>query len=313
MRTISLTKALRALRRNAMLHGLARLGERRRRILAWRVMQAAGVSEVTFTRDGLTWRVPAGDSHIGFGLFVEGGFAQGAIEVLLAWLQAQGRAPGPEDVIVDIGANIGTTCIPMVRACGCRAVAVEPMPEIVARLRDNVDRNGMADRIVLVEAAIARTAGRVVMQAGHDIGAATVVPPLHAAAINRGDLADVVGMPLSELLTRAGVHPSEVALVWADAQGSESDVIETGEALWARGVPLWAEFEPGLLAQHGGVEAFFAATRRHFDRFIEAPRLLRDGPSAAPHDIARLPAVLAGVPIQTDVLLLSPSLSARLP
>lgn len=309
MSTGSLTERLRALRRTALFHSLSWLGERRGRILAWRAMQAAGVSTVTFSRNGLNWRVPAGDSHIGFGLFVEGGFAQDTIDSLLAWLYAQGRKPGPGDVIVDVGANIGTTCIPMVRACGCRAVAIEPIPAIFTLLCENVELNGLAGRFALVEAAVTSSPGHVSMELGSDIGGATLVSESRNSPGRPvgADLIDARGETLANLLTGAGVQPSDVALVWADVQGSETAVIETGAALWSRGVPLFAEFEPGLLAQHGGVAAFYEAASRHFERFVEARRLLCDGVGATPQDISRLSDVLAREPLQTDILLLPAS------
>ncbi len=299
----------RSLRRTALLRGLSLLGERRRRILAWQAMAAAGVQLATFSRNGLTWRAPVGDSHIGFGLFVEGGFAQASIDLLVAWLRARGRTLGGADVIVDVGANIGSTCIPIVRAAGCRAVAIEPEPGVFALLRENVERNGLADRCILIDAAVAVTGGQVTMTLGTDIGAASVVSemPGRPASSIRGSRFDVRALPLGDAISGAGVHPSEVALVWADVQGSEAAVIETGEALWSLGVPLWAEFEPGLLTMHGGVERFYTAASRSFDRFIEARRLFAEGLEAAPQDISRLREVLDLTPQQTDVLLLPPT------
>lgn len=113
-----------------------------------------------------------------------------------------------------------------------------------------------------------------------------------------------------DALAQAGVTPSEVALVWADVQGSETAVITTGADVWARGVPLWAEFEPGLLAHHGGVDAFFDAARAHFAHFIEAHDLIRFGTGAVPVPISRLAETLSKEPLQTDVLLLPPTFTA---
>lgn len=270
-------------------------------------MAATGVTTLTFTRDGLTWRVPVGDPHIGFGLFVEGGFEQGKIDALLGWLKAHGHAPGPGNVVVDIGANIGSTSIPIVRAHGCRALAIEPMPVTFAMLRDNVALNGLQESFVLVNAAIVTAASPVAMETSDNIGAATVrsATEPETQPSNTDPTVTVDGLPLVDALAQAGVRPSEVALVWADVQGCETAVITTGAALWARGVPLWAEFEPGLLARHGGVEAFFEAARTHFDHFIEAHDLLRSGAQAVPLPIDQLADALSVVPLQTDVLLLS--------
>ncbi len=270
-------------------------------------MAATAVTTVTFTRKGLTWRVPAGDPHIGFGLFVEGGFGQDRIDALLGWLDAQGRVLDPGDVFVDIGANIGSTSIPVVRARGCRALAIEPVQATYDLLRENVELNGLGASFMFVNAAIVASSSRVVMETGENIGAAAVRPASEStsSATSGGALTTAAGLSLGDALAVAGVTPSQVALVWADVQGCETAVIDTGADLWARGVPLWAEFEPGLLALHGGVDGFFDAARTHFDHFIEAHDLLRAGPAAVPQPIDRLTDTLSRVPLQTDVLLLS--------
>lgn len=267
-------------------------------------MAATGVSTATVLRDGLQWRVPVGDPHVGFGLFVEGGFEREKIDTLLAWLDRRGRAPGAADVIIDVGANIGSTCIPVVRARGCHAVAIEPVPGTSALLRQNVELNGLSESIRVIEAAVVTVSGPVLMEVSDNIGAAAVNPVESATSIS------VAGAPLSELLAEAGVQTAAVSLVWADVQGCETAAIETGADLWARGVPLWAEFEPALLARHGGVTRFIDAAHRNFDRFIEAHDLLASGAATRPEPISRLAGVLSRELIQTDVLLLPPAFPA---
>ena len=302
----------RTLRRGGLRRALSLMTVRRRRILAWHAMAATGVSTVTFAREALIWRVPVGDPHVGFGLFVEGGFERAKIDALLRWLIARGRGPGPGDVVVDVGANIGTTSIPIVRTCGCRAVAIEPVLTTFALLRQNVELNDVAGSIRLVNAAVVPVSGRCTMALSDNIGAAEVRPSSENPPVDTDGAMtiEVAGMSLTDALASAEVNVDDVSLVWADVQGCETAVILTGTALWARGVPLWAEFEPGLLARHGGVEAFVAAARHAFDRFIEAHDLLRLGPLAEPQSTNRLAEVLSREPVQTDVLLLPPGWTA---
>lgn len=64
---------------------------------------------------------------------------------LLAELDA---ACGPDDVIFDVGANVGAVALALTsEAPGRRVVAVEPSPPTVERLRANVRLNGLEDRI----------------------------------------------------------------------------------------------------------------------------------------------------------------------
>lgn len=58
------------------------------------------------------------------------------------------------DLFVDVGAHIGLTTIPILRALPeLRAVCVEPHPFNVELLRENLRRNGLEERVTVVQAA----------------------------------------------------------------------------------------------------------------------------------------------------------------
>ena len=73
---------------------------------------------------------------------------------------------------------------------------------------------------------------------------------------------------LDEVLRSCHVEPSQVAFVWADAQGSEGSVIRTGEELWRAGAPLWAEVAPMLIRRQGDPNRFLDDAERNFRQFI---------------------------------------------
>ena len=61
----------------------------------------------------------------------------------------------PGDVAIDAGAYIGIVSIYLAKKWpGVRVIAVEPVPENVALLRRNLETNGVADRVEVVEKAI---------------------------------------------------------------------------------------------------------------------------------------------------------------
>jgi len=255
--------------------------------------------------------VPVGDPHIGFGLFVDDGFQQPQLRALMAWLKAHGRGVNSGSVFVDVGANIGTTSIPVAREYGCRVLAIEPVQTTFELLRQNVSANGLVDDIILVNAAVFERPEMVRMALSYDSGAAFVArqgTPSEIHAASRACI-DCQGMPLGALLATKGIVPADVSLVWADVQGCEVDVIDTGVEIWAAGAPLWAEFETPMLALQGALDGFFVAAERNFDRFIDARDLLREGVECQPQPIAMLSQVLARNPdrlFSTDVLLLPP-------
>lgn len=93
-----------------------------------------------FTRDGLVFRLdPAQyvDRHI----FEHGIYERRFLELL------RGRFE-PGSIALDIGANIGNHAIFLADTFAC-IHAFEPNPEIVRRLKDNIDRNDLSARVVI--------------------------------------------------------------------------------------------------------------------------------------------------------------------
>lgn len=284
---------------------------------ALHLLTGLGVS-LTFERDGLIWTVPPGEDGIGEDLFRTGAYSGETIDAVRAFV-AQYR-PGRQ-WIVDVGANIGTTTIPFVRA-GFHVIAIEPVPATLRYLRSNLEANGLAGQVRVVEGAVAARLEEVLITTSTSLGSSEVVSAASSTAgfemrYGRGETIRVRALGLVQAIEEAAVAPESIALVWADTQGSETAVIETGAALWAAGVPLFAEFWLGGLASKGGVDGFVEHASRHFRQFIDAAnhgRLLAGAldqdadqrPEARPvAELRDLAEEVASYPAQfTDILLL---------
>jgi len=284
--------------------------------LALHLLTGLDVS-LTFERDGLVWTVPPGEDGIGEDLFRTGTYSGATIDAVRAFVTK--HRPGCQ-WIVDVGANIGTTTIPFARA-GFQVVAIEPVPAVLRYLRRNLEANDLADRVRVFENAVAPGSGEVLIATSTSFGNSEVVSTASSAAglearYRRAETIRVPGLGLGDAVDAVGVPPESIALVWSDTQGSETAVIETGTALWAAGVPLFAEFWPGGLASKGGVDAFIDQAGRHFRQFIDGAndgRLIVENletgaARAEPRPVAELSDLaeeVAGYPGQfTDVLLL---------
>jgi FkbM family methyltransferase len=299
-------------RRYALLWALETIGVRRRRIVAWRAMAGSGVCDVTFERDGMVWTTSPDDESIGFPLFTDGGHHMQEVGALLAWMLRCGMLSESRNVVVDVGANIGSTCIPIVRAAGCRALAIEPAAENFRRLMMNVAANGLADRILLAPKAVLRTPGTVKMCLTERASGGNFVwrdGVEDMAQVDVAGVEDVEADALTSIIASVGLCDEQIALVWADVQGCEADVVESAAHLWELGVPLWAEVEPHSLARQGSLARFADVTGAHFDRFIDTRNLIRFGEAACPVPIAELKSLIAGITpeqVNTDVLFLPP-------
>lgn len=292
------------------------LSVRRRRRLAWHAMRAVDVRTITFERDGIVWSVPELDD-IAYYLFVDGSFQIREWRSLIEWMRCYRVLSGSRNVIADVGAHIGSTCIPLVREAGCRALAIEPVAKNFRMLKINVEANGLGERILLAKKAVLRAPERVTLCVTRGNSGGNFVCRRSVAGIAPGDVAgyeQVEGEALTAIIRSAGLGVDEIALVWADVQGCELEVIESGACLWEAGVPLWAEVEPHSLIRQECQESFAARVAAHFDRFIASRELLRLGAKAHPVPIGELEALVRGItPEQgnTDVLFLPPRFPAR--
>jgi FkbM family methyltransferase len=266
--------------------------------------------EITFRRNGTRWTALPWDHIISETLFVYGSFQGREVRALLDWLSRHRCFVAARDVVIDLGANIGTSTIPIAQHTGCRVVAVEPVPEIFTILCRNVADNGLASRVTCVQAAINRAVSgrvRMILPANNGGGSEVSRPdrePSFAGQERVRGTVDVPAMGLDDLLDAQRIKPDQVAFVWSDTQGCEAEVIETGPRLWAAGVPLFAEFDPRTWGGPNDAAALLAAATARFAAFIPAETLIADA-ATKPRPIAELADFSCTIgPEGTDILLL---------
>ncbi|HYV88075.1 MAG TPA: FkbM family methyltransferase [Candidatus Polarisedimenticolia bacterium] len=292
------------------------LPQAERRKLALRLIES-DAEEIIFRRGGCLWTGFVWDRIVTGNLFAHGSIQRGEIEAVLAWMKRHRRFELPCDVIVDVGANIGTSAIPLAQGTSCQVLAIEPVPELHAMLCRNIVANGLGGRVHGIAAAIVsgrRNRVRMVLPSENS-GAAEVVRPGCEASfagklpIRRSMTVRAAG--LDALLAERGIEPRRIAFVWADVQGSESDVMESAPGLWAAGVPLFCEVDPRLWANGGDTKGFLRQALRHFSRFIPVTALTGSARAKA-RTIDELPAFCGSLgPMGSDVLLISEGRVAR--
>jgi FkbM family methyltransferase len=74
----------------------------------------------------------------------------------------------PDDLFVDIGANLGSYTILASAAAGARAFSFEPVPSTFARLVENLRLNNVTDRVTARNVAIGETEGDLAFTVGED-------------------------------------------------------------------------------------------------------------------------------------------------
>jgi FkbM family methyltransferase len=301
----ALAKLLGEIRKNLLLKAINLLSPHQRSVAGFRCLAATSVQSIGFERNGVYWTVPPDD--IGMEVFTRGGFELPQIQALADWMRGQNVISGRRNVVIDAGANIGTTSIPLVRSTGCRVLAIEPVSGNFQCLERNVEANGLRGCILVAHRAVLREPG-VVKMVLTDVtsGSHYVVRDgiSEFAGLRTIGYEDVQADTLEGIVAGAGLQLDEIAMVWADIQGCELDLVETGANLWSQGVPLWAEIEPESLEHQRTLARFPQAAAEHFRWFIPASDVIQDGPSARKRPISELNELILSIPKteHTDVL-----------
>jgi FkbM family methyltransferase len=129
---------------------------------------------------------------------------------------------GPHNVMYDVGAYIGFYTLPAARL-GTKVIAFEPDPEGAARLRANVDRNGLGDKVRTVEAAAwSSSCPSITFRRGLPRSQGGVSWRDHRPVLANGEVIDVAAVCLDDFVAAGGPAPQVIKV---DVEGSESEVL----------------------------------------------------------------------------------------
>jgi FkbM family methyltransferase len=150
------------------------------------------------------------------------------------------------DTVIDVGAHIGLLTLPAAKRVGPLGlvVAIEPLPRLAALLRQNMQLNGMADRVRVEAAACSAHPGRASFFVGKILGHSSLLP-----IDNQVDIIDVPLRTVDEL-----VRPGRrVSLVKIDAEGNELRVLRGMHRIIAENpdLSIIVEFGPSHLQRFG--------------------------------------------------------------
>lgn len=265
-----------------------------RRNMAWHLLQQEA-EQVTFRRNDILWTGNTWDATIMISLFSKGHFQGQEIQALIAWMKQHKRLGNHKNVIVDVGANIGTSSIPFALQTSCRILAIEPVLELFNFLQQNVSQNGLVERITCIQKAVFRSPGYIEMVLPESgCGGAVINPPdLNRNLENclKSKIRERMKVPtdtLMNILTSCQIVPEQVAFVWSDTEGSEVEVIETGQSLWLNGVPLYLELFPDALQIQNQLQSITSLITNYFDRYLNSADLVSAGVNAPIRQISEL-------------------------
>jgi FkbM family methyltransferase len=264
--------------RNVLLHAY--------RSSVWKLVQSRRDSVTIPTAHGLM-TISTSDQFISKALYVRRQYGQDVMRTALDLLRRHDKLPrSPSAYVIDIGANVGTVCIKLVRdGAFQRALAFEPDPVNFAYLQRNIEQNDLGSRLRAFDVALSSEQGEMVLErSGENYGDHRLRTGSHPAVSRfdeeRREVTRVRVERLDDVLDAEGIDPSDVGLLWMDTQGHEVHVLRGSRELLARGTSVVTEFWPYGLSRAGISEAeFVEAVQGRFTHFYD----LRDARLAPAH------------------------------
>lgn len=213
---------------------------------------------------GLTWWMPAErDNTEGIAHRLVARHRLPLREILDTRELAVGR------VMVDIGANVGTTSIPRALLGDFNHVyAIEPDPLNYACLVRNIVTNGLRGLVLPDCVALGDVNGEMTMRMRRS-GTHHLVT--RADDISEDERVTVPCLTLDSWVNQMGIDLSDVAFIKCDTQGWDARVLAgaTG-VLTAPHIAWQIEFSPPMLQRSGAsIDDVFARVERHFTHFID--------------------------------------------
>lgn len=165
---------------------------------------------------------------LGLSTILYGSFEQAELEYLCKRVVSGMTA-------IDVGANVGLYSVALGHAVGPqgRVLAIEPLPENVDRLRDNLGRNGLVN-VRVYHCAVADVEGELALRLADDPAYASIGEVGESRAT--GEVIRVRVMTLDEIWRSAGAPP--VVAIKLDIEGGEMTALGGARELLVTSHPL---------------------------------------------------------------------------
>ena len=185
------------------------------------------------------------DKAISRALFIKGSFDFDKVEKVISVMSAVNKAFKLE-TLIDVGANIGTVCIPAVkRGLAANAIAIEPEPLNYRVLVANIFLNDLADRIETYNLALGSKDNQTLeleLSAGHSGDHRIhVANETESGTASSGKITSVKSETFDSVVPAVDRNS---CLVWMDTQGYEGIILQGAQNIIRAQVAMVVEFWP---------------------------------------------------------------------
>ncbi|MGH9359172.1 MAG: FkbM family methyltransferase [Terriglobia bacterium] len=233
------------------------------RKLRWALIHAGPRRDITVSTANGLLTVDSKDWLVGKYLYVRREHETAEMHKAVNLLR-QGGFLGRSELLLNVGANLGMTCIGAIKlGYFKRAVAFEPEPNNYRLLRHNARQNGLQSQIACFQIALSSTEGTMEMELSEDNSGdhrlRSSAKPGFFREEKRRTVAVQVKTLDSVIACDARIQAERVDLVWIDIQGHEGHFFQGAQAFFSRTVPVVSEFWPYGMERAGTSPASFCA------------------------------------------------------
>lgn len=209
--------------------------------------------------------VNARDQFISRGLYVSGSADFDKFKTTVDLLRRY-KNVNKIDLLVDVGANLGSICIPaIIDGLVKRAIAVEPHPTNCRLLRANIALNDLVDRIeVVARAASARDNETLTMELSNDNwGDHRIFSSARIGGLYGETDRKQMEVPSIKIDSLCGLKGNPASLIWMDIQGYEGFALQGAQQVLAERPPLVLEFWPYGMLRSDSFSALCSSTLQY--------------------------------------------------
>lgn len=172
-----------------------------------------------------------------------------------------------QTIFMDIGANIGTTCIYFKKQMDSftKIVALEPMPETFWLLSQNIHLNGLQEEAKLLQVGVSdREEEKELHYDESNPGGSSLV-----WGADDSRVVPVKTDSFDGVIRKQGISLDEIKYLWIDVEGFEGAFVTGGkETLRQLNVPIVMEVTPKLQEVQGHRERFLQDLQELYSRYI---------------------------------------------
>ena len=219
------------------------------------------------------------DQTIGKDLHLLKEFDFSTILWCLEFLNTKNVQPNSRNILLDIGANIGTACIPlMTRGAFTFALAFEPELKNYELLSKNIKLNGLQARVSPIRIGLSsKNQESLIYKSSKNFGDHRVLCANQEFLKNR-EPAPINLRRLDSFVTQEKIHPKDIGFILLDTQGHDLEVLKGGTSVLSHSPPLLMEIWPeGILANGSNstkvTELLAPNYRKYYDFRFNPPKL----------------------------------------